>query len=41
MKVHDTPHLSVNNLKLLGDEFINEQHYTKGDLLEAVRPLFL
>ncbi|KAL3650648.1 hypothetical protein CASFOL_007051 [Castilleja foliolosa] len=34
-KLHDTPPLSVNNLKLLGDEFIKEQHYTKGDLLEA------
>ncbi|GFQ03165.1 cyclin-j18 [Phtheirospermum japonicum] len=36
-KIHDTHPLSVNNLKLLGDEFIKEQHYTKGDLLEAVR----
>ncbi|KAK6160544.1 hypothetical protein DH2020_003925 [Rehmannia glutinosa] len=34
-KMHDTPPLSVKNLKSLGDKFIKEQHYTMGDLLEA------
>ncbi|KAL7132242.1 hypothetical protein ABFS83_12G058600 [Erythranthe nasuta] len=34
-KAHNTPPLSVKTLKLLGDKFIKEQHYTKGDLLEA------
>lgn len=36
LQIHDTPPMSVNNLKLLGDKFIKEQHYTKRDFLEAV-----
>ncbi|KAL8534803.1 hypothetical protein ACS0TY_010728 [Phlomoides rotata] len=35
-KIHDSPHLSVKSLKYLGDKFVKEQHYTKGDFLEAV-----
>ncbi|XP_073130499.1 cyclin-J18 isoform X2 [Henckelia pumila] len=35
-KIHDTTPLSVGALKLFGDEFIKEQHYTKRDLLDAV-----
>ncbi|KAI3467942.1 hypothetical protein Pfo_024605 [Paulownia fortunei] len=34
-KAHDTPPLSVKSMKSLGDKFIKEQHFTKGDLLEA------
>ncbi|KAK4476823.1 hypothetical protein RD792_015983 [Penstemon davidsonii] len=34
-KIHDTPPLSVKNLKLLGDKFIKEQHYATRDHLEA------
>ncbi|KAL8534802.1 hypothetical protein ACS0TY_010728 [Phlomoides rotata] len=34
-KIHDSPHLSVKSLKYLGDKFVKEQHYTKGDFLEA------
>ncbi|XP_012833397.1 PREDICTED: cyclin-J18 isoform X3 [Erythranthe guttata] len=34
-KAHNTPPLSVKTLKSLADKFIKEQHYTKGDLLEA------
>ncbi|PIN04881.1 hypothetical protein CDL12_22582 [Handroanthus impetiginosus] len=34
-KIHDTPPLSVKNLKSLGKTYIKEQHYTNGDFLEA------
>ncbi|KAL8519749.1 hypothetical protein ACS0TY_010619 [Phlomoides rotata] len=35
LQIHDSPHLSVKSLKYLGDKFVKEQHYTKGDFLEA------
>ncbi|XP_057774049.1 cyclin-J18-like isoform X2 [Salvia miltiorrhiza] len=35
-KIHDSPPLSVKNFKSLGDKFIKEQHFTMGDILEAV-----
>ncbi|XP_057776161.1 cyclin-J18-like isoform X2 [Salvia miltiorrhiza] len=35
-KIHDSPSLSVKNFKSLGDNFIKEQHFTMGDILEAV-----
>ncbi|XP_057776162.1 cyclin-J18-like isoform X3 [Salvia miltiorrhiza] len=34
-KIHDSPSLSVKNFKSLGDNFIKEQHFTMGDILEA------
>ncbi|KAH6771035.1 cyclin J18, partial [Perilla frutescens var. hirtella] len=39
-KIHDSPPLSVKHFKSLGDKFIKEQHYTTGDILEAVRFFF-
>ncbi|XP_051121373.1 cyclin-J18-like isoform X10 [Andrographis paniculata] len=34
-KIHDTRPICVKSLKALGDELIKDQHYTKGDILEA------